>query len=115
MASVIKTNNISITRYGAPTVVKGRTSKGSSTILTGKGSIQPLDMTTAGAETVEAQSQGNDIRNYKKMYTKDIILIDDYITEIKTGKVYKVYKVYHYELPTQSAWHYKVIMVLMES
>ena len=116
MVAQIEIEDFTYTRYPAATYVMGRKVLGVPTVANFKGNVQPLDYVERGALTreFEDEGEGNIVRQFKKLYTKTELQRGDIITRPRTGKQYKVWKVYDYEYYGTNVDHYKVIMRYIE-
>lgn len=112
---IMEIHDISIARYPSATKVKGRYTKGTPSTITGKAHIQPLDFVELGGLTVEIEMQGDNVREYAKMYSYIEVQKNDIITDVTTGDIYRVMKVYPYYRAGLSIDHYKVIMVMEDA
>lgn len=112
--TLLKYHKFTIERRAASTKVKGIYTKGAITVISDQlGRFQPLALTEMGGETVEPREQGNNTREYKKLYTQVEVRKNDYITDARNGKKYRVMKVYHYEDEgLTAAQHYKCHLIL---
>lgn len=114
---IMLTDLLNVKHY-IETIVDGEIVKTLVQSFNTRGALMPAALTEvsdAVTETVLVHGEGFRLTDYKKLYTTQRIMASDIITEMRTGNVYKIMKVYDYSQYGTIAKHYKYIVARVEN